>query len=112
MELNFFENLNAKLGKERVKGDYTNTITEDVELELAKKLDAVQEFSVDRIEGDILVLENRQSGEIINLEKSNLSFEIQEGDILKYVNGRYILDKEKTKNEAESIKNLMDDLWN
>lgn len=109
MELNFFENLNSKLGKERTKEDSENTVTEDVEL--AQKLDALQEFSVDRIEENIIVLENRENGEIINIEKSKLSFKVQEGDILQYVNGRYILDKEKTKNETEIIKSLMDDLW-
>lgn len=112
MELSFFKNLETKINKEKHEKDFATSITDDIELELAKKLDAIQEFSVDRIEGDIVVLENRENGKILNIEKSKLAFDIQEGDILKYVNGRYILDKEKTKSETEQIKKQMDDLWN
>lgn len=111
MNLNFFENLNNAINQKKQSQNKINPITDDVELELAQKLDALQEFSVDRIEENIIVLENRENGEIINIEKSKLSFKVQEGDILQYVNGRYILDKEKTKDETEIIKGLMDDLW-
>lgn len=109
MEWNFFRDLEKKISKEKQE-EYS--ITDNIELELAKKLDAIQEFSVDRTEGDIVVLENRENGEILNVEKNKLAFDIQEGDILKYVNGRYFLDREKTKNEREQIKKQMDDLWN
>ena len=112
MNLNFFENLNNAINQEKRGQNIIKSITDDVELELAQKLDALQEFSVDRIEENIIILENRENGEIINIEKSKLPFRVQEGDILKYVNGRYILDQEKTRSETEDIKNLMDDLWN
>lgn len=112
MNLNFFENLNNAINQEKRGQNIIKSITDDVELELAQKLDALQEFSVDRIEETIIVLENRENGEIISIEKSKLPFRVQEGDILKYVNGRYILDQEKTRSETEDIKNLMDDLWN
>lgn len=112
MNLNFFENLNNAINQEKISQNTIKPITDDVELELAQKLDALQEFSVDRIEENIIVLENRENGEIINIEKSKLQFKVQEGDILKYINGRYILDEEKTRSETESIKEIMDDLWN
>lgn len=112
MNLNFFENLNNAINQEKRSQNTIKPITDDVELELAQKLDALQEFSVDRIEENIIVLENRENGEIINIEKSKLQFKVQEGDILKYINGRYILDEEKTRSETESIKEIMDDLWN
>lgn len=112
MNLNFFENLNNAINQEKISQNTIKPITDDVELELAQKLDALQEFSVDRIEENIIVLENRENGEIINIEKSKLPFKVQEGDILKYVSGRYILDKEKTRSETESVKKIMDDLWN
>lgn len=81
------------------------------EVELAEKLDAIQEFSIDRFEENIAVLENRDSGEILNIELENLPEGIKEGDILKCINGKYVLDKEKTEEEAESIKEQMDSLW-
>lgn len=112
MNLNFFENLNNAINQEKRSQNIIKPITDDVELDLAQKLDALQEFSVDRIEENIIILENRENGEIINIEKSKLPFKVQEGDILKYINGRYILDEEKTRSETEDIKNLMDDLWN
>ena len=81
------------------------------EIELAEKLDAIQEFSIDRLEENTAVLENRDSGEIINVELGNLPEDIHEGDILKCINGKYILDKNKTEEEAEKIKEQMDSLW-
>ena len=82
-------------------------------LGLKKGSEAVnQEFSVDRIEENIIVLENRENGEIVDIEKNKLAFEVQEGDILKYINGRYILYEEKTRGETKKIKEIMDNLWN
>lgn len=112
MNLNFFENLNNSIKKETQNQDAIKPISDDAELELAQKLDAFEEFSIDRIEENIIVLENRENGEIINIEKNKLPFKVQEGDILKYINGRYILDEEKTRSETKDIKSLMDDLWN
>lgn len=110
MEISFSENIKKELEKETQKINYS--IIDNVELELAEKLDAIQEFSIDRIEGNIIVLENRKNGEIVNLEKSRLPSNIKEGDILKCINGKYMLDKEKTKDEAERIRKKMDGLWN
>lgn len=114
MNINFFENLNNAINQENQSNNILRPITDDVELELelAQKLDAFQEFSVDRIEENIVVLENRENGETVNIEKSKLPAEIKEGDILKYINGRYILDKKKTITETEEIKEIMDNLWN
>lgn len=112
MNINFFENLNNAINQEKQSNNILRPITDDVELELAQKLDAFQEFSVDRIEENIVVLENRENGETVNIEKSKLPAEIKEGDILKYINGRYILDKKKTRTETEEIKEIIDNLWN
>ena len=60
MNLNFFENLNNAINQEKQNQNTIKPITDDVELELAQKLDALQEFSVDRIEENIIVLENRE----------------------------------------------------
>ena len=110
MELNFSENLKKELEKGAQK--INHSIIGNVELELAEKLDAIQEFSIDRIEENIIVLENRKNGEIVNLEKSLLPSNIKEGDILKCINGKYMLDIEKTKDETRRIRGKMDGLWN
>lgn len=89
-----------------------NSNINQTEIELAQKLNAIQEFSVDRLEEDIVVLENRENGNRINIEKSKLADDIKEGDILKSINGKYILDREKTIDETNRIKNKMNDLWN
>ena len=56
------------------------------ELELAQKLDAVQEYTLDRYEGNIAVLENRKTGKMENVDKSKLQNNLEEGSILKCIN--------------------------
>lgn len=89
-----------------------NSGINQTEIELAKKLDAIQEFSIDRLEDDIVVLENRENGNRKNIERNKLPPNIEEGDILKCINGKFSLDKEKTVDETNRIKNKMNDLWN
>ena len=74
------------------------------EIELAKKLDAIEEFSIDRFEGNIAILENRKNGNKINVEKEKLPKEIKEGDIIKKINDKYILDEKTTIDERNRIK--------
>lgn len=80
--------------------------------ELANKLDVMKEFSIDRIEENKVVLENRKDGTTIQVGKENLPKNIKEGDIIKEINGKFILDKVKTQEETDRIKNKMNDLWN
>lgn len=116
MLFSFFERL-KKIENNQIKEKQTedlnienSDITQE-EVELAKKLDAVQEFSIDRFEENIAILENRESGELINIEIEKLPEDVKEGDILKCINGKYILDKNRTKEETDNIKNKMDSLW-
>ena len=88
-----------------------NTDISQPEIELAQKLDAIQEFSVDRLEDDIVVLENRKSGKTINVKREELPENIKEGDILKRINGKYSLDDKKTIAEEKRIQDKMNDLW-
>lgn len=81
------------------------------EIELAQKLDAVEEFSIDRFEEDMIVLENRKNGEKININKDKLPRNLKEGDIIKRINGKYFLDKQGTMSERDRIKNKMNNLW-
>lgn len=89
-----------------------NCVMEDVESDLANKLDAIEEYTIDRFEGDFAVCENRKTREMINIERIKLPSNVYEGSIIKYVNGRYFLDKESTKNIEKVIEEKMKGLWN
>jgi len=82
------------------------------EIELAKKLEAIEEYSVDRFEGEYAVLENRKTNEIKHVKKDMLPENIREGSILQYVNGKYTYNEELTKEETNRIQDRMNKLWN
>lgn len=111
MNLNFFEELEKsieeKIGKkiDKVEG------IENEELELAHKLDAIEEYTIDRFEENIVVLEDRKSGKMKNVERNKIAEECEEGDILKCINGKYILDKEETKRLENDIQDKYKNLW-
>ena len=67
---------------------------------------------VDRIEGNIAVCEKRATREILEIELSKLPSGIKEGNVVRYINGVYILDIEEQKNIEQRIAKKMDDLWN
>lgn len=116
MNLDFLDKeLNKNVEKnhgETFDKNINNSQISEAEIEVANKLDAVQEFTVDRFEGNIAVLENRKTGEMQNIEKSKLPTNVKEGSILKCINQKYLLDDSQTKNVEERIKNKMDNLWN
>ena len=100
--------------KDKLKGDIlikNANISED-ELRLAQKLDAIKEYAVERFEENIVVLEDRKTQKMLNIEKNKLPNKIKEGDIIKEINGKFLKDEEKTEEVLERIKNKMDDLWN
>lgn len=114
MKFNFLERLQETAEKTMQvnKLKLENVSISQEEIELAQKLDAVEEYSIDRWEEDVAILENRETGKIIQVDKSKLPENSKEGDILKKVNGKYSLDKKRTEEETNRIKNKMDDLWN
>ena len=67
-------------------------------------------YSVDRIEEDIVVLENRTTKEIINVDKNILPNNLKEGIILDYINGKYIINEDYTKEIKKDIRNKFDRL--
>ena len=109
MDLEIFNQIQEKVTdmKNEIK---QNTTSE--EMELAKKLDAIEEYSVDRFEGEYAVLENRKTNEIKNVKKDMLPENIKEGSILQYVNGKYTYNEELTKEEKNRIQDRMNKLWN
>lgn len=68
-------------------------------------------FSIDRFENEFAICENMQTGEMVNIEKSLLPQEAKEGSIIKYENGNYVLDFEKTVKRQENIKNIVNNLF-
>ena len=121
--MNFLENLGEAIEKtiEMNKQELNNEDSKEInikdsnistsEIELAKKLDAIEEFTVDRIEDKIAVLENRKTLKIENVEKEKLPKEIKEGDILNKINGKYFINETRTKEATERIQEKMNKLW-
>jgi len=114
--LNLFENLNDRINKtlEKTKKEKIikpSNIYED-ELNLAKKLDAIEEYTIERFEENIVVLENRENQKMINVGRDKIPEGAKEGDIVRVINGKILKDEKKTEEVSERIKNKMDDLWN
>jgi len=68
-------------------------------------------FTIDRVEGNVVILENRETKKMIEKPVSFLPKGIKEGDILKLVDDKFVLDKTETnkiKNKIENkFKNLL-----
>lgn len=115
--MNLFENFKKLINNENnltesKKITVTNDEISQDEIDLAQKLDAIEIFTVDRIEDDIAVLEDRTTEEIINVNINELPNEIKTGDIVKKINGKYFIDEEETKSVEKRIEDKMNDLWN
>lgn len=72
----------------------------------------MDKYSVDRIEEDTIVLENIENNEIIEINKSELDFEVVDGNILKLVDGKFVLDKETEVSRKESLRERLNRLKN
>ena len=72
----------------------------------------MDKYSVDRIEEDIIVLENIKNKEIIEISKSELDFEVVDGNILKLVDGKFVLDQELEISRKESLRERLNRLKN
>ena len=75
------------------------------------KLSKVDYFTVDRIEEEIVVLENRDTLEIINVLKKQLPKNLKEGILLKKRFNSYKIEVDKNKEVEQRIKEKMDKLW-
>ena len=68
------------------------------------------ELIIDRFEAEYAVCED-ENKKILNINKSKIPKQAKEGDIFIYIDGKYILDKEKTSNRKKYIEELTKDLW-
>ena len=61
-------------------------------------------FTINRFEGNIAILENRETKEMIEVSLSALPPKSKEGDILKWENHKFLYDKEKTNQTKKRIQ--------
>lgn len=67
-------------------------------------------YTVDRIEDDIVILENRNNNTMIEVDIQEFDFDINEGDILDYIDNKYLKNIEKTENKKKDIRSRFDRL--
>lgn len=116
MNLNFSGKLGQEIQKTIEKKSIKNQNLEEQginqdEIQLAQKLDAVEEYTIDRFEENIAVLEDRKTGKIKNVDKQKIPENCKEGDIIKCINGKYFLDKEETEKVEKEIQDKYNNLW-
>lgn len=61
-------------------------------------------YVVDRIENNIIILENLNDKSILEIPKDKIDFLVKDGDVLYYKNNKFILDLETKKKRIELIK--------
>lgn len=67
-------------------------------------------FIVDRIEEDNVVCENRNTGKIIKIKIQELPKGIQEGKVIKFLDGKYYFDETLEKDINKKITELWKNL--
>ncbi len=110
MNLNFLEELGKAVEKTINKERDIKGIKKE-EVELAQKLDAIEEYTIDRFEENMAVIEDRKTGKIKNISKEKLPIQSKEGDIIKCINGKYFLDIEETEKIEKDIQEKYNNLW-
>lgn len=67
-------------------------------------------YAVDRIIEDIVVIEDIQSGKIIEVNKKNFPKDIHEGSIIVNKDNEFILDITEEENRRESLRERLERL--
>lgn len=67
-------------------------------------------FAVDKIENNIVVLENIHSNDIIEVDVKYLPVSIKENDIIRFEDGKYVLDINEKTERINRIKEKMNSL--
>ena len=67
-------------------------------------------YTVEKIEKNIVTLEERRTKKIFDIEKERLPRDIKEGDILDIKNEEYIINKELTNKLKKQIRNKFNSL--
>lgn len=86
---------------------------EDFRKEVEERLAIVQaRYTIDRFEGNVAICEDRQTGEMKEINREDLPKEAREGMIIKQVGERFEIDEVEQDIVSKRIKNKMDNLWN
>lgn len=104
-------NLIQTVAEEALSNLDINSFIKELESRM-KCMSEEKEYTIDRFENDIAICEDRDTKEMINIQKKDLPEGIKEGSILKYRDGKYSINIEKEKEVSERIKEKMDKLWN
>lgn len=72
----------------------------------------IKMFTVEKIEDNIVTLENRNKNIFFDIDKYELPENIKEGDILDIVDGIYTINEESTKIIKEDIRKKFNSLMN
>ena len=67
-------------------------------------------YTVDRIEENIIIIENRDSNEIKEVDINLFDYNVKEGDIVELVNDKYVINNELTNNVKKDIRSRFDRL--
>ena len=110
MNLNFLEELGKAVEKTINKERDIKGIKAE-EVELAQKLDAIEEYTIDRFEENMAVIEDRKTGKMKNISKEKLPIQSKEGDIIKCINVKYFLDIEETEKIEKDMQEEYNNLW-
>ena len=70
----------------------------------------MDKYSVDRIEDNIVVLENISTGEIIEINIDSIDFDVVEGNILVCNDGVFSLDKKEEDIRRSSLRERLERL--
>ena len=68
-------------------------------------------YIVDRIEDNLIILEDKENNKMIEIEKRVLS-DVSEGDIVKFIDNKYFIEKEESIKLKESIRDRFNKLKN
>lgn len=67
-------------------------------------------YTIEKIENNIVTLEDRNTKILIDVEKNILPKNIKDGDILELINNEYKINKQLTKATKNRIKNKFNSL--
>ena len=69
-------------------------------------------YAVDRVENDIIILENIENKEIIELNKNDLNFKVNDGDIIVMKNNKYYIDNATKDSRIKLINDKLNKVKN
>ena len=105
-------NLFKSISKEIINKNDINDFVKQIEERLNNMENEIKTYTIDRFEGNIAVCEDRETKEIINIDKSKLPINAKEGNIVCFKNNKYELETKKEEEISNRIQEKMNKLWN